>query len=76
MASFRKRGDKWEFRIIYRDPVTEKYKEKTKGGFRTKKEASMEAADIEEKIYLGQTTIIKSRDTLVKSWLTEWLESI
>ncbi|MCO7128236.1 site-specific integrase [Sporolactobacillus shoreicorticis] len=74
MASFRKRGDKWEYRIIYRDPVTEKYKEKTKGGFRTKKEASVEAADIEEKIYLGQTTIVKSRDTLVKSWLTEWLE--
>lgn len=74
MASFRKRGDKWEYRIIYRDPVTEKYKEKTKSGFRTKKEAQVEAADIEEKIYLGQTTIVKSRDTLVKSWLNEWLD--
>lgn len=77
MASYRKYrkcGDKWEYRIIYRDPITEKYKEKTKSGFHTKKEAQVEAADIEEKIYLGQMTIVKSRNTLVKSWLTEWLE--
>ncbi|WP_010630874.1 tyrosine-type recombinase/integrase [Sporolactobacillus vineae] len=74
MASFRKRGNRWEYRIMYRDPVTEKYREKTKGGFRTKKEAQVEASDIEEKIYLGQTTIVKSRDMLIKNWLNEWFE--
>jgi integrase len=74
MAGFRKRGDKWEYRIRYNDPVTQKRVETMKGGFRTKKEAQVEAAVIEERIYLGQTTVVKNQKMLVKDWLYEWLE--
>ncbi len=39
VASFRKFGDTWEFRVRYKDPYTQKYKEKSKRGFKAKKEA-------------------------------------
>ena len=39
MASFRKRNDKWEYRIRYKEMG--KYKETSKGGFKTKKEAQL-----------------------------------
>lgn len=74
MASFRKRGDKWEYRIRYNDPITQKRVETMKSGFKTKKEAQVEAAVIEERIYLGQTTVVKNQKMLVKDWLNEWLE--
>ncbi|WP_028975749.1 tyrosine-type recombinase/integrase [Sporolactobacillus terrae] len=74
MASFRKRGDKWEYRVRYNDPITHKRLETMKSGFRTKKEAQIESATIEEKIFLGQTTIVKNQKMLVKDWIYEWLE--
>lgn len=37
MASFRKRGSTWEYRIRFTDPQTGKRKEKTQGGFQSKK---------------------------------------
>lgn len=74
MASFRKRGDKWEYRVRYNDPVTQKRVETMKGGFKTKKEAQVEAAVIEEQLFLGQTTIVKKQRRLVKDWLYEWLD--
>lgn len=74
MASFRQRSKKWEYRIKYMDPATGKQKEKTKGGFRTKKEAQVEAAEVEKQIYLGQHAIIQSNELLVKDWFEKWLE--
>lgn len=47
MASFRKRNDTWEYRIKYTDPVTGKKREKSKGNFRTKKEAQIAASEVE-----------------------------
>jgi integrase len=74
LASFRKRSEKWEYRIKYTDPATGKIKEKTKGGFKTKKEAQIEAAEVEKQVYLGQHNIIQSKEILVKEWLNQWLE--
>lgn len=74
MASFRQRSKKWEYRIKYTDPATGKTKEKTKGGFRTKKEAQVEAGEIEKQLYLGKHNIIKSQEMFVKDWFTQWLE--
>jgi integrase len=56
------------------DPATGKQKEKTKGGFHTKKEAQVEAAEVEKQIYLGQHAIIQNKETTVKGWLSEWLD--
>lgn len=41
MASFRKFGDVWEFRVRFKDPYTQKYKEKSKRGFKTKKKHNL-----------------------------------
>ena len=73
MASFRQRGKSWEYRIIFTDSKG-KRKEKSKGGFRTKKEAQIEAAEIEKQIYLGHHEIIQSKEILLKDWLYEWLD--
>ena len=51
MDSFRKRGKKWEYRI--RKMVNGEQKEISKGGFRTKAEAKVEADRIEHEMNLG-----------------------
>ncbi|MBC1617833.1 hypothetical protein HB904_16775 [Listeria booriae] len=50
MASFRKRGNKWEYRIIYKD-LNNKRREKSEGGFRTKPEARDAAKREEAKLF-------------------------
>lgn len=37
MANFKKHPTGWEFRLKYRDPITQKIKEKSQRGFETKK---------------------------------------
>ncbi|MGG3452304.1 site-specific integrase [Domibacillus aminovorans] len=69
MASFRKRGEKWEYRIIYKDPYSHSKREKTKGGFKTKKEAQLAARDIEIEIEEG----FEQQSLPLKSFLHEWL---
>lgn len=49
MANFEKRGNKWRYRISYRDE-NGNYKRKSKGGFRTKAEAKAEATRVENEI--------------------------
>lgn len=44
MATFRKRGKNWEYRVRYTDPITGKKKESSKGGFRTKADAEYAAS--------------------------------
>ncbi|MED4453061.1 site-specific integrase [Metabacillus fastidiosus] len=73
MASFRKRGEKWEYRVRYIDPSTGKQREKSKGGFRSKKDAQIEAAEIEKQLYFNQHSVIQNQDILVKDWLLDWL---
>jgi integrase len=74
MASFRQRSKTWEYRVRYTDPATGKTKEKTKGGFRTKKEAQLEAAEVEKKLYFGQHAIIQNQELLLKDWLAQWID--
>ncbi len=41
MASFRKHSNgTWEYRIRYKDRISQGYREKSKRGFKTKKEAT------------------------------------
>lgn len=44
MATFRKRGKNWEYRVRYTDPITGKKKESSKGGFRTRADAEYAAS--------------------------------
>jgi len=70
LASFRKRNDFWEYRVRYKDG--NKFKEKSKGGFKTKKEAQLAAAKVEEKIAAGIR--VQSEDMYFKDYVLEWLE--
>lgn len=69
MATYRKRGDKWEYRISYKDTVTEKYKIKSKSGFSTKKEAQIAAQKMENEILEG----VEQSPISLKNFLNTWL---
>ncbi|PGS80823.1 recombinase XerC [Bacillus cereus] len=69
MASFRKRNGTWEYRIRYKEG--NKYKEKSKGGFKTKKEAQYVANKTEEKIFSGVN--IQNEDMFFKNYIEDWL---
>ncbi|NOV01377.1 site-specific integrase [Paenibacillus planticolens] len=72
MAFYRKRGTKWEYRISYTDRQTGKSKETTKGGFKTKKEAQIAAAEAESKInYFG---FAENGNETVENYFKDWLE--
>jgi integrase len=72
MATFRKRNEKWEYRISYKDPFTQKYKLKSKGGFRTKPEAKLAAAKAELEIEEGYEQAPDALNTFLDAWLTEF----
>ncbi|MFC5775117.1 site-specific integrase [Ectobacillus antri] len=70
----RKRGKTWSYTIdIGRDEATGKRKQKTKGGFSTKKEAQAALAKLQTEIQEG-SYIETSKDTL-ESFLRFWLQS-
>lgn len=69
MASFRKQGGKWEYRIRYKDPFTQKHKEKSRRGFATKKEAQLAAAEFEKSLMEGY----EQEDITLQSYLSIWL---
>lgn len=71
MASFRKRGDKWEYRIIYKDSFDQRKKEKTKGGFTTKKEAQLAARKMEMQLDEGLFESSISLQVYLNEWLYE-----
>lgn len=71
VASFRKRNDTWEYRVRYKEMG--KYKETSKGGFKTKKEAQLAAAKIEEKIANGIN--MQSSNMTFYDYMYEWLET-
>lgn len=70
---FRKRGSTWSFTIdIGTDPQTGKRKQKTRSGFRTKKEAQLEAAKLQQEI--GQGTFINEKQTVFSEFVEDWLK--
>ena len=69
----RKRGNKWSFTVdMPRDPITGKRKQKTAGGFNTKKEAESELNQFLYEINKG--TWIEPADVTVKEYASDWLE--
>ncbi|ENQ3106007.1 tyrosine-type recombinase/integrase [Bacillus cereus] len=72
MASFRKVSNGWQYRIKFKDPYTQEFKEKTKRGFKTKKEAQIAAAEEEKKILNGLE--VESTPMSLKYFLRDWLK--
>lgn len=75
MANFKKHSTGWEYRVKYKDPFTQKFREKSQRGFPTKKEAQLAAADFEKKINEGfeQSDDIEL-STFLRNWLKEYKE--
>lgn len=71
MASFRKRGSTWQYRIKHKDPLTHEQIEVSKGGFKTKKEAQLAAR--QEELRLNSDLEINRGDVLLKHYLKDWL---
>lgn len=69
LASIRKRGKNWEYRIIYKD-LNNNRREKAKGGFSTKTEAREAAKVVEYKLLQGHD-FVKEKMT-VKQYLDYW----
>ena len=76
MASFRKYKNKkdnktyWEYRIRYKDPLSNDYKETSKRGFTTKKEAQLAAYEIEQK--LENKTSLNSTNLTYQEVYDQW----
>jgi integrase len=70
LASIQKLKNGWRYRVSYKDGDT--YKTKTKGGFRTKKEAEIAAAELEKKLHVGQD--INAGDQLFSEYMRNWFE--
>ncbi|WP_067730173.1 tyrosine-type recombinase/integrase [Oceanobacillus damuensis] len=69
--SFRQHKDKkWEYRVKIKDPITKKYKEKSKRGFRTKPEARFEAQKVEKDLLEG----FDMSETSLYHFLDFWME--
>lgn len=73
MATFRKRGKKWEYRIRYTNPITGKKAEHSRGGFNTKAEAEYAAA--EAYIDVKDGLITKNPNILFKDYADVWFEA-
>ena len=73
MATFRKRGKKWEYRIRYVDPITGKKTEHSKGGFDTKPEAEYAAA--EAYIDVKDGTVAKNPNILFRDYADSWFDT-
>ncbi|MFS0783600.1 tyrosine-type recombinase/integrase [Bacillus sp. 1P06AnD] len=70
MASIQKVNNNWRYRVSYKE--NGKYKTKTKGGFRTKKEAEIAAAELEKKLHTGFD--ISAADQLFSDYMRNWYE--
>lgn len=74
MASFRKRGELWYYRIKCGvNPKTGKPMEVQRGGFKTKREAQLAAA--EEQMAIGTKSFVPVSSITFQDFAAEWLES-
>lgn len=73
MAYFRKRGSTWYYTVdVGKDPLTGERKQKSKGGFRTKKEAQLAAQAIEQESAFG--TYIEEKNITFEDFAKQWIE--
>lgn len=70
MASIQKVNGKWRYRVSYKEGG--KFKTKTKGGFRTKRECEIAAAELEKKLHGGYD--ISAADQFFPEYMRNWFE--
>lgn len=62
----------WEYRVVYKDPITRKTKEKSKKGFESKPEAQLAAEEMERMLREGIDLTDESLKTYLETWLKEY----
>lgn len=72
MAYFRKRGSKWSYTIDVGQKPNGRRDQKTVGGFKTKKDAQLAAAEVLREVEDG--TYVKEQAITFKQFVNEWLE--
>lgn len=73
MAYLRKKGKGWQYTVnIGIDPVTGERKQKSKGGFKTKKEAQIAASILEQE--LVNNTYIPDSNKTFEDFAEEWIQ--
>ncbi|SEL31855.1 tyrosine-type recombinase/integrase [Paenibacillus sp. OK003] len=70
MASFKKHATGWEYRLRYKDPFTQTFREKSQRGFETKKEAQLAASEFERSLSAGY----EQSDLSLKDYLNFWID--
>lgn len=70
MASIQKTKSGWRYRVSYKE--NGKYKTKTRGGFRTKKEAELAAAELEKQLHQGID--VNAGEQLFPLYMRNWYE--
>jgi integrase len=66
-----KSGEFWEYRFVFKNPITGKNQEKSKKGFKTKKEAKLACEVAEKDVKDGFT----EENILLKDYIQYWLDS-
>ena len=70
----RKRGKSWSYTVdIGRDPITNKRKQKSRGGFKTKKEAHSALAKIISEYEQGE--YVEDNKIMLKTFMRDYIES-
>ncbi|TVX94637.1 tyrosine-type recombinase/integrase [Paenibacillus agilis] len=69
MATFTKHSTGWEYRYVYKDPITKKKREKSKRGFARKADAENDLVEFKRQLAIGIEVI----DMPLKDYLASWL---
>lgn len=72
--TYRKHNGKWEYRIRFKDPITEKPTERSKRGFRTKPEAKNAAEKLKQQLQDGYDQTNISLKDYLDFWIKEYKE--
>lgn len=67
---------KYEYRIKYKDPITQKYREKSKKGFTSHPEALHAATLVEKRLLEGFEQVPISLEEFLKTWLEEYKKDV
>ncbi|WP_313891163.1 tyrosine-type recombinase/integrase [Psychrobacillus sp.] len=74
MASFRKMGDVWQYRVRYKDIYSEEWKEVSKSGYKTKKEAQIAAREREIEVMNGFEQGEINFAIYMNAWLNQYVK--
>ncbi|GAA4703650.1 tyrosine-type recombinase/integrase [Brevibacillus fulvus] len=70
---FRKRGNSWSYTVdLGKDEITGKRKQKTKNGFKTKKDAEKACNELINQLNKG--TYIEPSEKTIKEYIMEWMD--